>query len=181
VPIAALVQLAVGLGFALLARDRLRIDGPFAAPSFQLVLMHAGGVVAPIALYFYIAHPAWSWMYLVDPDHVPWLAILPLMVGHAALVVGAYYGGALLLRADKRKILLYILGGLAAVTLLITLLARGRLGISTSYSGYHAGRGRGVMEVPLGWAVVIAMLATAGSVVYVAFELTRDALRVRSK
>ena len=38
-----------------------------------------------------------------------------------------------------------------------------------------------MVEVPLGWAVVIAMLATAGSVVYVAFELSRDARRVRSR
>jgi hypothetical protein len=181
VPIAALVHLAVGLGFALLARERVRADGPFAPPSFQLVLMHAGGVVAPIALYFYTAHPAWSWLYLVDPGHVPGLAILPLMVGHAVIVVGGYYAGALLLRAEKRKVLVYALGGIGVAVLVLTLLARKRLGVSTSYAGYQAGRGRAVMEVPLGWAVVISMLATAGSVVYVAFELSRDARRVRSR
>lgn len=180
-PIAALVHIAVGLGFAFLARDRVRADGPFAAPAFQLVLMHAGGVVAPIALYFYAAHPAWSWLYAVDPGHVPGLAILPLMVGHAALFVGAYYGGALLLRTEKKNLLMYVMGGVGLFTLIMILIVRSRLAVSTSYAGYHAGRGRALMEVPLGWAVVIAMLASAGSVLYVALELARDALRVRSR
>jgi hypothetical protein len=180
VPVAAVVHLAVGLGFALLARDRVRADGPFAAPAFQLVLLFAGGVVAPCALYFYAAHPSWSWLYLVDPDHVPALAILPLMVGHGLLVVGAYYLGALALRADKKKIVAYVDGGLGGFALLLILLMRDRLGTDTSYGGYQAGRGRALMEVPLGWAVLVSLLATAGSILYISFELTRDGRRVRA-
>lgn len=179
-PVAAVVHLAVGLGFALLARDRVRADGPFAAPVFQLVLLHAAGVVAPIALYFYAAHPSWSWLYLVDPDHVPVLALLPLMVGHALIVVGGYYGGALLLRADKRNIVAYVDGGLGLFTLILILLLRDRLAVSTSYAGYQVGRGRQLMEVPLGWAVLVSLLAMAGSILYIAFELTRDGRRVRA-
>ena len=94
-PIAVVAHIAVGLAFALCARERIRVDGPFAPPAFQLVLMHAAGVAAPIALYFYAVHPAWSWMYMIDPGGVSALAILPLMVGHGVLVVGAYYVGAL--------------------------------------------------------------------------------------
>src|SRR5262249_8190425 len=157
--IAAVVHLVVGLGFAWFARDRVRADGPFAQPSFQLVLLHAGGVVAPIALYFYAVHPAWSWLYLVDPAHVPGLAILPLVVGHAVLVVAAYYLGAMLVRADKRKPLVYGAGGTGAAALVLLLVARHRLAVSTSYGGFQAGRGRGIMEVPLGWAVVESILA----------------------
>jgi hypothetical protein len=180
-PVAICVQLAVGLGFAWLARDRVRADGPFAVPAFQLVMLHAAGVVAPIALYFYTAHPAWSWMYLFDPSGVSGLAVLPLVVAHGGLVVGAYYGGGLLLRADKRKPFLYTLGGLGAAALVLILIGRSRLGVSASHAGYHAGHGRGIMEVELGWAVLIALLATGGSIAYVAFELSRDALRVRSR
>lgn len=180
-PIAVVVHLAVGLGFALAARDRVRADGPFAPPAFTLVLMHAAGVVAPVALYFYAAHPAWSWMYLIDPSSVPGLAVLPLVVGHAVIVIGGFYGGALLLRADKRKAVMYTIGGLGVLALILVLIGRHRLGISTSYSGYHAGRGRELMEVELGWALLVSLLATAGSIAYVAFELTRDARRVRAK
>jgi len=181
VPIAVVVHLAVGLGFALAARDRVRVDGPFAPPAFYLVLMHAAGVVAPVALYFYAAHPAWSWMYLVDPSSVPGIAILPLMVGHAVIVVGAYYAGALMIRADRRNVVAYTIGGLGFLALLLVLVARDRLGISTSYSGFHAGRGRELMEVELGWALLVSMLATAGSIAYIVFELSRDARRVRSR
>ena len=180
-PIAVVVHIAVGLGFALVARDRVRADGPFASPAFYLVLMHAGGVVVPVALYFYAVHPAWSGLYLVDPANVPGLAILPLVVGHAAIVVAAYYAGALLLRAEKRKALVYTIGGLGFVALLLTLITRDRLGVSTSYAGFHAGRGRELMEVELGWAVLVTLLAMAGSISYVVFELSRDARRVRSR
>ncbi len=181
VPIAVVVHLAVGLGCALCARDRVRVDGPFAAPAFYLVLMHAAGVVAPIALYFYAVHPAWSWMYLVDPATVPGLAILPLVVGHAAIVLGGYYLGAWLIRADRKKVLAYGVGVLGLVALVSVLMSRGRLGISTSYGGYVAGRGRELMEVELGWALLVSLMASAGSITYVLFELTRDGRRVRSR
>lgn len=179
--IAVIVHLAVGLGFALAARDRVRADGPFATPSFHLVLMFATAVVAPVALYFYAAHPAWSWLYLVDPEDVPGLAILPLVVGHAGIVVAAYYGGALLLRADRKREVAYAIGGLGVIALILVLALRGRLATSSSYDGYHAGRGRDLMEVELGWALLVSLLALAGSIAYVLFELTRDARRVRSR
>lgn len=180
-PIAVVVHLAVGLAFALAARDRVRADGPFAPPAFYLVLMHAGAVVAPMALYFYAAHPAWSWMYLIDPASVPGLAVLPLVVGHAVLVVGAYYAAALLLRADKKKLVTWGVVGLGVVALLLVLIGRSRLSLSTSYAGFEQGRGRELMEVELGWAVLVSTLAMAGSIAYVAFELTRDGRRVRSR
>jgi hypothetical protein len=179
--IAVVVHLAVGLAFALAARDRVRADGPSSSPSLFLVLMHAGGVIAPIALYFYAAHPAWTWLYLVDPGGVPGLALLPLVVGHAGIVVAAYYGGALLLRAERRREVVWTIAGLGALAVLLAALLRGRLGVSTSYAGFHGGRGRELMEVELGWALLVALLATGGSIAYVIFELSRDARRVRSR
>lgn len=68
IPVVALVNLLFGIGFALVARDRIRADGPFVAPAFHLILLHAAAVVAPVALYFYAVHPAWSWMYWFDPS-----------------------------------------------------------------------------------------------------------------
>ena len=40
----------------------------------------AAVVLAPITLYLYLAHPGWSWMYLVDPATIPGMAIVPLVV-----------------------------------------------------------------------------------------------------
>ncbi len=179
--VAVVLHLAVGLAFAVLARDRVRTDGPFALPAFYLVLMHAGGVVAPIALYFYAVHPAWSWLYAVDPATIPGLAILPLVVGHAAFEIGAFYVGALLLRADKRTAVLYGAAALGLLALVLALVWRARLGLDTSYVGYQAGRGRELMEVELGWALLVSLLASAGSIAYVAIELMRDGRRVRAR
>src|SRR6185503_1719117 len=97
IPVVALVNLLFGIGFALVARDRIKADGPFAAPAFQLVALHAAAVVAPIALYFYAVHPAWSWMYWINPRRLAGVAVLPLMVGHAGIVIGGWYGAGLLL------------------------------------------------------------------------------------
>src|ERR1041384_3792157 len=91
IPVVALVNLLFGIGFALIARDRIRADGVFAAPSFPLVALHAAAVVAPMALYFYAVHPAWAWMYWLDPHKLAGVVVLPLMVGQAALVIGGWY------------------------------------------------------------------------------------------
>lgn len=179
--VAALANLAMGLGFAVLARDRVRADGPFGGPAFLFVVLHAAVVVAPVALYFYAVHPAWSWHYGVDPARVPGLALVPLVVGHAALVIGAWYAGAVLIRRDHRDIALYVLGALAFALVIAVLLLWHRLTTAASYGEFHRGAGAGFLDVELGWAVLTSMMAIAGSTIYVALELLRDGRRVRSR
>jgi hypothetical protein len=179
--LAAIANVALGMAFALLARDRMRADGPFAGPSFPLVVLHAAGVVAPVALYFYTAHAAWAWHYLLDPDKVPGLAILPLVIGHGALVIGGWYGVALLQRNDRRRYALYGLGGVALAFLVAAIVLSRRLGTAADYAGFHAGRGHDLLEVELGYALIVSLMATAGSAGYVAVELVRDGRRVRSR
>jgi hypothetical protein len=181
VPFVALVNLAFGIGFALIARDRIKADGPFATPAFHLVVMHAAAVVAPVALYFYAAHPAWAWMYWVDPDKISGLAVIPLMVGHAALVIGGWYVGAIMIRHNAAGALLYIAGALALMILVIVVLGSDRLATATDYVGYPKGAGVGLLQVKLGFAFVVALLALFGSAVYVAIELGRDGRRVRAR
>jgi hypothetical protein len=170
----------MGLGFALLARDRLRADGPFVGPPFLLVLMHAG-VVAAVALYFYAAHPAWSWLYVVDPDSVPWLALIPMMVAHGLLVIGGWYGGAMLVRTDRRPILMYAAAGVSLLFIILVIAARRRLGASATYAGWKAGVGRDLLDVELGYALITSLMATAGSAVFIVLELLRDGRRVRTR
>lgn len=170
-----------GLGFALIARDRLRADGPFSAPAFNLVVMHAAIVVAPIALYFYAVHPAWAWMYWVDPAKVSKLAVLPLMVGHAGLVIGGWYGACLLLRRGYQGALLYIVGALALILLVLVAAGIQRLTTAADFLGWQLRRGRALLSVQLGWAVIVSLMALFGSAIYVAIELGRDGRRVRSR
>jgi hypothetical protein len=181
-PVVALVNLLFGIGFALIARDRLKADGPFASPAFPLVVLHAGAVVAPVALYFYAVHPAWSWMYFFDPEKISGVAVLPLMVGHAGLVIGAWYLAALLIRKGLQGALFYVAGALALTLLILIVAGIHRLGTAADYLGYEDGKhGVPLFSVRLGWAFVVSLLALFGSAVYVAIELGRDSRRVQSR
>lgn len=171
-----------GIGFALVARDRIRADGPFAAPAFHLVLLHAGAVVAPVALYFYAIHPAWAWMYTVNPERLAAIFSLPLMVGHAALVVGGWYIASLLLRRGYQGALMYGTGALALMLLIVIIAGFARLSTATDYFGWQSGAdGVPLFAVKLGWAFLVSLLALFGSAIYVAIELGRDGRRVRAR
>jgi hypothetical protein len=181
IPVVALVNLLFGIGFALIARDRIRADGPFAVPAFQLVALHAAAVVAPVALYFYAVHPAWSWMYWINPGKLAGVAVLPLMVGHAALVIGGWYGASLLLRRGHQRALVYAAGAVAVVLLVLVIGGIHRLSTAADYPGWQDNQGTSLFAVQLGWAFVVSLLALFGSAIYVAIELGRDGRRVRSR
>jgi len=175
------VNLLFGIGFALIARERLRAEGPFVSPAFPLVVLHAAAVVAPVALYFYAVHPAWSWMYWVDPKKLGGVAVLPLMVGHAGLVLGGWYLAAVLLRRGFIGAVLYVGAALALALLVLVVTGIHRLGMATDYPGWQLHQGKALFEVQLGWAFVVSLLALFGSAVYVAIELRSDGRRVRAR
>jgi hypothetical protein len=182
--VVTIFNLLSGLGFAWLARDRIRADGPFAPPAFLYVVLHAGMLVAPIALYFYLVHPEWAWMYVVDPNKLSGLAVLPVVVGHAALVGGGWYLGAFLIRTDRKKPLLYAIGGVALLFLVMIAVTWTRLShAAASTAAFDLGSGGrvGLFDVELGYAVVVALLAIAGSAVYTSLGLMRDRRRVRAR
>jgi hypothetical protein len=146
------------------------------------VLLHAAAVVAPVALYFYAAHPAWAWMYSVNPDRLAAIFLLPLIVGHAALVAGGWYAASLLLRRGYQGALIYATGGLALTLLILIVAGFGRLSRAVDYYGWQVGaEGDSVFQVKLGWAFLVALLALFGSAIYVAIELGRDGRRVRAR
>ena len=176
-----MVNLLFGIGFALIARDRIRADGPFAAPAFHLILLHAAAVVAPVALYFYAVHPAWAWMYWVNPERVAGVAVLPLMVGHAGLVIGGWYGASVLLRRGYQGAVLYVTGGLAVVLLVVIVGGINRLSVAADYDGWETQTGVPLFAVRIGWSFIVSLLALFGSAIYVAIELGRDGRRVRSR
>jgi hypothetical protein len=181
IPVVALVNLLFGIGFALIARDRIRADGAFARPAFPLVSLHAAAIVAPIALYFYAVHPAWSWMYWFNPRRLAGIAVLPLMVGHAGLVIGGWYGAGMLLRRGQQRPLLYAAAGVALLVLVLVVSGVQRLSTATDYLGWQASQGTSLFAVQLGWAFVVSLLAMFGSAIYIAIELGRDSRRVRSR
>jgi hypothetical protein len=138
-------------------------------------------VIAPIALYFYAVHPAWAWMYWVDPSKLAGVFVLPLMVGHAGIVIGGWYLSALLIRKGLQGALFYVAGAIALFLLVLVAVSIDRLVTAADYPGYAAHKGVSLLNVKLGWAFVVSLLAMFGSAVYVAIELGRDGRRVRAR
>ncbi len=151
------------------------------SPAFPLVVLHAAGVVAPIALYFYAVHPAWSWMYGVDPQRLAGVFVVPLMVGHAGLVVGAWYLAAVLIRRGYQGALIYVTGAIALVLMIVLVAKLDRLLTAADYVGWQKQKGVSLFQVRLGWAFVVSLLALFSSAVYVAIGLGRDGRRVRAR
>jgi hypothetical protein len=177
----ALLNFAVGLAFAWLGRERVRADGPTAAPAFPLVAMHAGLVVAPLSLYLYAAHGDWAWMYLFDPAKVPSLALVPVTAVHVGLLCAGWFTGAWLHRSERPQRLLPTMAVTAAAAALAVALGFSRLTTAATYEGYRLGASVGLFEVELGYVLGVVLLISSVSVAYVAVELSRDARRARTR
>jgi hypothetical protein len=161
----------------------VRTEGPFASPSFALVATFIGVVLTPVTLYLYLAHPAWSWMYLVDPSSVPGLAVVTLLVAHGGTALGGWYVGARLVQAGKKKeqLALYVLAGATVVILVALALGWGRIGRYGSYVEFHDGRALALTEVKLGYVLVALTVGVGVAAGFVALELMRDSRRVRAR
>lgn len=143
------------------------------------MLVFLGLIALPTALYLYLAHPAWSWLYLVDPAQVPGLMIVPVLVAQAGALLGAWLGGAALIRRQRERALLGALAGLAVAPVVLGALLSGRLGAYGSYQVFEAGAAVGLLEVKLGYVLIAILLGQGASAAYVAVELSRDSRRVR--
>jgi hypothetical protein len=181
IPLELLINLVLGLGFSWCGRDRIRADGPFSPPAFHLVATFAAILIGPITLYLYATHPAWSWMYLVDPDKLPGLLLLPVTIGQVVAVLVGWWVGALLLRARLKRVLAACAGVGSVLALLVLFLGRGRLGTYGSFDDFTAGRSLDLMQVKLGYVLVAIGLGALASGVYLALQLLRDSRRVRAK
>jgi hypothetical protein len=146
------------------------------------VALFAAIILGPSTAYLYLAHPDWSWLYLVDPDRVPRLAVVPIVAAGIGALAGGYYGAARVMREVRdRRVLPAALAGVAVVTLLLAFLARGRLLRYGSYLDFHAGRALPLSEVKLGYVLVAVMVGTVAAAAFVALELWRDARRATAR
>jgi hypothetical protein len=161
----------------------VRAEGPFASPAFPLVASFIGVVLTPITLYLYLAHPAWSWMYLLDPSDIPGFAVISLLFAHGGALIAGWYAGARLIRAGKRQeqIATYALAAGALVLLVWLGLSWGRIGRYGTYGEFHDGRALALTEVKLGYVLVALTVGIAVAAGFVALELMRDSRRVRAR
>ena len=120
-------------------------------------------------------------MYWVDPSKLASVAVLPLMVSHAVLVIVGWYGASVLLRRGYQGALLYAAGAVALTLLVLVVGGMDRISTAADYRGWQVRQGVSLFQVQLGWAFVVSLLALFGSAIYIAIELGRDGRRVRSR
>lgn len=143
--------------------------------------MFMGLILAPMTLYLYAAHPAWTWMYLVNPEKVSSIAVLPLVVAHVGALAFGWYLGARLIMLDKQKAASIVAGTGLLLVVIGILVTWQRLGQYGSFTEYDQGRSLPIMDVKLGYVLVTLVVGTFVSASILAIELLRDSRRVRSR
>jgi hypothetical protein len=176
-----LFNVSLGIALSLCARDRVRADGPLAAPAIRVLLVFTGMVVVPFTLYLYAIHPSWTWMYLVDPSELSGLVVVPAVCAHGGVLLGGWYLGSKLVRAGKVALAGYLAAGGGLLVLLGTALLWGRLGRYGSYQDYLDERAIPIMQHKLGYVLVVMVVGGLIAASFVAVELVRDSKRVRSR
>ncbi len=144
------------------------------------VLSFEAIIVWPVALYYYVVHPAWSWMYFVDPRRLPWGISMLVLLAYVATLLGGYLGGWALLRARKDRLVYGILALLGVFLIGFAIACRGRLGHDGSFADYHAGHAISVGEGKIGWAMAATSTGVAIAIVLVGFTVWEQGHRSRS-
>jgi hypothetical protein len=180
VPFDLILSVFVGLVFAACARVQFSNGTSPWGREIIAVLSFEAIIVWPVALYFYVVHPAWSWMYFVDPARLPWGVSVLVMLGDVATLVGGYLGGWALLRARRERLLYAALALVGVVLVIFLIVGRGRIAHAGSYDEYHAGHALALGEGKLGWALAATSTGVAIAIVLVGLTLWEQGKRSRS-
>ncbi len=163
------------------ARAQLRArDDALSGPVLVAVLLYAALIFWPVAAYCYLAHPAWSWMYLVNPTSVPVLTVVLVLAVDLGAILGSFYLGARLLRAQKERYLYGGLAGAGALTLLMPIILGGRLFTYGTYQQFHEGRAVALSSVKLGYVLIAVVAGMVSALLFVAWSLFTWGRRVAS-
>jgi hypothetical protein len=181
VPFDLIFSVLVGLLFSACARQQFSGGAAPWGRELAAVLSFEALILWPVALYFYLVYPDWSWMYFVDPKKLPWGISVLVMLGYVATLLAGYLGGWAILRARKPRILYGVLGGVALVLLVFAILCRGRLANNGTFAEYHAGTALSAGEGKLVWALGVTSLGVAGAIALVGFTLWEQGKRFRNE
>ncbi len=180
VPFDLIFSVFVGLVFAACARVQFAGGASPWGRELAAVLSFEAIIVWPVALYFYLVHPAWSWMYFVDPTRLPWIVVILVLLAYVVTLLGGYLGGWALARMRKEKLLYAALAALGVTLVVILVVCRGRVSHAGTYAEYHAGHAMALGEGKLGWALAATATGVAIAVVLVGFTLWEQGKRSRS-
>jgi hypothetical protein len=138
-------------------------------------------LVAPFALYLAWAHPDWSWMYVIDTSELS-VALAPAWaVVQAGALFGGWALGGRLVRTGHHRRVAIAAAALGAVILALVVALGDRLALYGTYETFSYQVGLGLLEVKLGYVLVVVSMAMAAAVAQVGLELARDSRRVRAR
>jgi hypothetical protein len=113
----------------------------------------------PAAIYFYLVHADWSWMYRVDPASLP-RGVLPLVLAaELVAMLAGYLGGWALVRRRGERALHLALGITFLLLLIGVAIHRSRIVVYGSYGAFR----RHEALVPLGQVKLAWSLAGIGA------------------
>jgi hypothetical protein len=120
--------LLCGLTVALAARQQIR-GGAVAWRESYLpgLLLFLALVPLPLAIYLFASYPAWSTLYLLDPEDVGFLVVVMMLGAVLLLAVVGYQIGYILCRARRDALLMGLVAAFAVGLVLFLVLAGDRL------------------------------------------------------
>lgn len=110
-----------GLTVALAARQQIRGGASAWRESYLPgLLLFLALVLCPLCIYLFASYPAWSTLYLLDPEDVGFLVILLVLAVTLLLGIGGYQAGYHLCRSRRDRVLVSMVA-LAAIGLALFL------------------------------------------------------------
>ncbi len=180
VPFDLMFSVLVGLLFAACARHQFTSGAAPWGRELAAVLSFEAIILWPVALYYYLVYPDWSWMYFVDARRLPSGVSVLVLLSYAASLLGGYLAGWALLRARRLRLLG---GALAFVALFMggfVVVCRGRLFAAGTFAEYHAGHAPSAGEGKLAWALVVTAIGVAVGIGVVGLALWEQGKRPRA-
>ncbi len=140
---------------------------------YQVVL------VTPAVLYLGLVHTAWSWLYLVEPERLPFGIVGLAVVGTAAAEAGGYLVGWTALRLRHRRELTISAIALGIFLLVALVMLRARVGHAGTFTEFALGMAPPLGARKLGWAVVIIDVGLVAGLILSASFLVQEGERDR--
>jgi hypothetical protein len=179
VPFDLIFGVFVGLFFATCARVQFAGGTAPWGREMAAVLSFEAIIVWPVALYYYLVHPAWSWMYFVDPRRLPGVVTILVLLACVATLLGGYLAGWALVRARRERALYAALGSAALLLIMLSIICRQRLLHDGSFDEYHNGHALRLGEGKIGWALAATTMGVTAAMVLVGFTLWEQGKRSR--
>jgi hypothetical protein len=179
IPLELSLALLLGTIFAAAARSQFKAGQSPWGRELYAVLLFEGIIAWPVAIYFLLVHPDWSWLYLVDPNRLSWAISALVLVAHAVLLVGGYLAGYALVHGRRERELGIAMAVFAGAVLIATVLCRGRVLASGTFAEYHAGYAASMFERKLVWSLGATGLAVVTAAVIVGVAVWEHGKRYR--